>query len=99
MPASIHTSVLRSITNSWCTSARFQEKVLPCRLCGESTGDSLQHYINCLYIAEACIEHLYRLPLDWGCHENPMKGFVFMAGEVSEESVLAKAVAIDATLH
>eukprot|EP00973_Karenia_brevis_P071944 9996317-Karenia_brevis.AAC.1 len=60
MPPFICVAVLRSITNSWCTSARFHDEILPCRMCGATAGDSMQYYVRCP-AAQAAVANL--LPL------------------------------------
>ena len=46
-PPSLTMSLLRTICNCWCTSARFGQKILDCRWCGGLGGDNLLHYLGC----------------------------------------------------
>lgn len=45
LPTEYTASVLRTMLYAWCTSARFAQPVLACRLCACELGDAQQHYI------------------------------------------------------
>ena len=92
----IHSSVLRTICNAWCTSARFQENVLHCRFCGERESDSLRHYLSCKSSYAALTELL-----PFGIFRHRSDGLAQLgvfAAELDEQHVLINATMADAFL-
>ena len=48
---------LRSVTNAWVTSSRFQLVPEQCAFCGAESGDSIRHYAECPCIGEMLERH------------------------------------------
>ena len=90
----IHSSVLRTVCNAWCTSARFQEHILPCRFCGEHESDALRHYMCCTHSFTALQELLpYGVSHDKG---DGLAHFGMFAIDMDEQQILINAIMVDA---
>ena len=57
IPDSVLLTYVRSVTNAWTTSRRFQEEVLPCRFCHTELGDHIAHYLACPVMQVFAREH------------------------------------------
>lgn len=58
LPPYIACAVLKTITNGWCTTARFhKEHVKPCMFCGQGGSDSLNRMYGCTVVHEMLVEN------------------------------------------
>jgi hypothetical protein len=98
LPPFLATAVLKSITNCWCTSARFHETLLPCRMCAAPNGDTLRHYIVCPRILQALAVNVPKLHQHWGNPDHPLTGFLLLGSLREKDQLLGIALAHDAIL-
>ena len=98
LPPFVATSVLKSITNCWCTSARFHDTQLPCRMCGTAGKDDLRHYVECPVVLNALKAHLPKLHQHWGNPDDSLAGFLFLGSLREKDQLLGIALAHDAIL-
>eukprot|EP00973_Karenia_brevis_P018740 2569852-Karenia_brevis.AAC.1 len=59
MGSHIAVTIFKTLTGGWHTSRRWQKPVAACVFCGESQGDSLQHYITCDMLWKAVSDAFY----------------------------------------
>jgi len=74
-----------NICNRWCTSRRFQQRVLPCRLCHTENGDCIEHYCRCWVVKDVCAR---MLKLEGNRHPS-LHGFVLASSELFSRATLA----------
>ena len=96
LPPCIATVVLKSFTNCWCTSARFHDNRLPCRMCAAVGKDDIRHYIECPRVWHALHDNSHKLQQLWGLPECPMAGLLLLGTLKKQEQLLRIALAHDA---
>jgi hypothetical protein len=98
LPPFIFSAVLRTLLNGWCTSRRFQEEVLPCRLCGTKKGDDIKHYTMCDAVLHFTATELPRMKMPWSSPSDPLAGFLLLGSKCDALQTCGIAILHDIVL-
>ena len=96
-PDRIAFSVFRGICNGWCTSRRFQQTTIACRLCGAEARDDFRHYIDCGAVHAFVDTHVAHRFWPGGAEASTRRAM--LADPIGSEGLLVPAAILDVVLQ